>query len=305
MPVPVINETRVKSILSKSNLPVCDYAANPYTGCTHGCRYCYASFMKRFTGHREEWGTFLDIKYWDSPVKAERYRNKEVFIGSVTDPYLPEEERFCRTRTLLEELSGSGVRISISTKSDLILRDLDLISRFPGARVAWSVNTLDEEFHSDMDRAVPVRRRLEAMKAFHDAGVRTTLFISPIFPGLTDVTAIIREGMNDCNLIWLENLNLRGGFRKDIMDYIRSAHPEILPLYEDIYVRGDKRYWEALDNEIRGFAGKTGLEYVVNDDSLARPFDAKPVIVNYFYHEKIRKNAARDSSIEISNISIR
>ena len=228
-----------------------------------------------------------------------------MFIGSVTDPYLPEEERFCRTRTLLEELSGSDVRISISTKSDLILRDLDLISRFPGARVAWSVNTLDEEFRSDMDRAVSVRRRLEAMKAFHDAGVRTTLFISPIFPGLTDVAAIIREGMNDCNLIWLENLNLRGGFRKDIMDYIRSAHPEILPLYEDIYVRGDKRYWEALDNEIRGFAGKTGLEYVVNDDSLARPFDAKPVIVNYFYHEKIRKNAARDSSIKISNISIR
>ena len=60
----VIKELNVKNVLTKSNLPVCDYSANPYVGCTHGCRYCYASFMKRFTGHEEKWGTFLDVKYW-------------------------------------------------------------------------------------------------------------------------------------------------------------------------------------------------------------------------------------------------
>ena len=61
---PIIREVQVKSVLTKSNLPVSDYSVNPYVGCTHACRYCYASFMKRFTGHPEPWGTFLDVKHW-------------------------------------------------------------------------------------------------------------------------------------------------------------------------------------------------------------------------------------------------
>ena len=120
---PLIREIQVRNILTKSDLPVCDYSVNPYVGCTHACRYCYASFMKRFTGHTEPWGSFLDVKYWGRIPHPEKYVGKELFIGSVTDPYLPQEEIFCRTRALLEELQTSGVRLSIATKSDLILRD--------------------------------------------------------------------------------------------------------------------------------------------------------------------------------------
>lgn len=188
---PSIREIQVKSVLTKSNLPVSDYSVNPYVGCTHACRYCYASFMKRFTGHPEPWGTFLDVKIWPEIRHPERYAGKELFIGSVTDPYLPQEEVFGRTRALLEQLAGSGVKISIATKSDLVLRDLDLIKTFPDARVSWSINTLDEGFKNDMDNAVNIERRLAAMKAFHDAGIRTNCFVSPIFPGITDVKAII------------------------------------------------------------------------------------------------------------------
>lgn len=122
---PIIHEIAVKSVLTKSNLPVSDYSVNPYVGCTHGCRCCYASFMERFTGHPEPWGTFLDVKYWPEIRNPERYAGKELFIGSVTDPYLPQKEIFGRTHALLEQLSGSGVKISIATKSDLVLRDLD------------------------------------------------------------------------------------------------------------------------------------------------------------------------------------
>lgn len=96
------------SILSKSNLPVCEYSVNPYVGCTHGCQYCYASFMKRFTGHPEPWGTFLDVKYWPEIKNPHKYAGKELFIGSVADPYLPQEETFGRTRALLMQLKGSG-----------------------------------------------------------------------------------------------------------------------------------------------------------------------------------------------------
>lgn len=170
--------------------------------------------MKRFTGHPEPWGTFLDVKYWPEIKNPQKYAGKELFIGSVADPYLPQEETFGRTRALLMQLKGSGAKISIATKSDLILRDLELIKSFPEARVSWSINTLDENFKRDMDRAVSIERRLAAMEAFHRAGIRTTCFISPIFPGLTDVEAIIRRAKEHCNLIWLENLNLRGATKR-------------------------------------------------------------------------------------------
>ena len=291
---PVIREIKVRNILTKSALPVCDYSVNPYVGCTHACRYCYASFMKRFTGHTEPWGAFLDVKYWGKIPHPEKYDGKELFIGSVTDPYLPQEEKFCRTRTLLEELQASGVKLSIATKSDLVLRDLDLIKTFKDARVSWSVNTLDEDFRKDMDNAASIERRLDAMKIFHDAGVRTTCFISPIFPGITDVKAIIERVKGQCNLIWLENLNLRGSFKGSILDYIREKHPELTGLYEEIYIKGELGYWQSLDREVKAYAAENGLDYVTNDDSMKRPFDAPPVIVNFFYHEKIRKSAGKE-----------
>ena len=290
---PVIREIKVRNILTKSALPVCDYSVNPYVGCTHACRYCYASFMKRFTGHTEPWGAFLDVKYWGKIPHPEKYDGKELFIGSVTDPYLPQEEKFCRTRALLEELQASGVRLSIATKSDLVLRDLDLIKTFKDARVSWSVNTLDEDFRKDMDNAASIERRLDAMKIFHDAGVRTTCFISPIFPGITDVKAIIERVKGQCNLIWLENLNLRGSFKGAILDYIREKQPELTGLYEEIYIKGELGYWQSLDREVKAYAAENGLDYVTNNDSMKRPFEAPPVIVNFFYHEKIRKSAGK------------
>ena len=287
----IIREIQTKNPLTKSDLPVSDYSLNPYLGCEHGCKYCYACFMKRFTGHEEPWGEFLDVKYWKPLIHPERYAGKEVFLGSVTDPYQPAEEKYRRTRAVLEELRGSGVKLSIATKSDLVLRDLDLIQSFPEARVSWSINTLDERFKDDMDKAVSIERRLAAMKAFHDAGVRTTCFISPIFPGITDVPAIIQRAKDDCNLIWLENLNLRGPFKPVILNYIREKRPELAPLYRDIYQRGSRGYWQALDEALRAYCEGLGLPYVTNDDSMTRPFDAPPVVVNFFYHSEIKRSA--------------
>lgn len=290
---PIIREIEVKSVFSRSNLPVCEYSVNPYVGCTHGCKYCYACFMKRFTVHAEPWGTFLDVKVWPEIKNPEKYAGKELFIGSVTDPYLPEEEKYGRTRALLEQLQGSGAKISIATKSDLIMRDLELIKTFPEARVSWSVNTLNEDFRAEMDGAPSIERRLAAMEAFYCAGVRTTCFISPIFPGITDAEGIIRRVKNQCNLIWLENLNLRGGYKTAVMNYIKEKYARLLPLYKEIYYEQSRAYWERLDEKIRACASQLGLEYIANDDSLKRPFDAPPVIVNYFYHEQIAKSASR------------
>lgn len=289
----VIKEIETKSVLTKSNLPVSDYSVNPYVGCSHACKYCYASFMKRFTNHAEPWGEFLDVKRWPEITNAEKYRGKELFIGSVTDPYNPQEEVYRRTRALLEQLKGSGAKLSIQTKSDLVLRDIDLIKTFPDARVGFSINTLDEKFKNDMDQAVSVKRRLSAMKQLHDAGIRTTCFISPIFPGITDVRAIIERVKGQCNLIWLENLNLRGNYKTVIMEYIRNCRPDLIPLYQEIYDKGCRLYWEGLDETIRSYAAISALEYVRDDDTMQKPFNTPPVIVNFFYHEEIKKSAKK------------
>ena len=287
----MIKEINAKNVITKTDIPICDYAVNPYVGCTHGCKYCYASFMKRFTNHPEPWGEFLDVKYWLEIRKPEKYAGKELFFGTVTDPYNPQEEQYRRTRSLLEQLQGSGVKITIQTKSDLVLRDIDLLKTFSDSRVGFSINTLDEAFRADMDKAVSIERRLAAMKALHEAGIRTTCFISPIFPALTDVPAIIDRVKGQCQLVWLENLNLRGSYKKVILDYIKEKYPGLFPLYREIYQNGNRSYWEVLDSELKAYAAQMNLDYVTNDDSMRRPFEAPPVVVNYFYHEQIRKSA--------------
>ncbi len=283
----IINEIQTKSVMTKSNLPVADYSVNPYVGCAFACKYCYASFMKRFTNHPEPWGDFVDVKYWPPVKNPKKYAGKEAFFGSVTDPYQPLEATYKRTRALLEQLQGSGMKLSIATKSDLVTRDLDLIRTFPNARVSWSINTLDESFKKEMDRAVPVERRIAAMKEFYDTGIQTTCFISPIFPGITDVISIIERTKNQCNLVWLENLNLRGEFRKRILDWIHEKHPELDDLYHQIYVENDMSYWRDLDAQVRAYTEKEGMTYVRNDDSVRADFGQPPVVANYFFHTEI------------------
>ena len=289
----MIKEIAVKGVMTKSNLPVADFSVNPYVGCAHACAYCYASFMKRFTNHPEPWGSFVDVKRWNPIKKPQKYAGKEAFIGSVTDPYQPCEEKYRRTRALLEELAGSGIKISIATKSDLVLRDLDLIKTFPASRVSFSINTLDDGFQREMDRATSIERRLSAMKTLYDAGIETTCFISPIFPAITDPIAIIEAAADRCNLVWLENLNLRGDYKARILNWIGERHPELSALYREIYMQGDRSYWSGLDTKIRRFAEENGFLYIRNDDSKRGAFGEKPVLVNYFFHEEITPSARR------------
>lgn len=284
----LIRDVQTKNIMTKSSLPVGGYSVNPYVGCTHGCKYCYASFMKRFTGHTEPWGTFLDVKHWPEIKNPRKYRGQRVVIGSVTDGYLPQEEQFQNTRKLLEQLRGSGAEILICTKSDLVVRDLDLLKQLGKVTVSWSINTLDEAFHQDMDKAVSIERRLAAMKTVYEAGIRTVCFISPVFPGITDFTAIFHRVKDQCDLVWLENLNLRGGFKQDILDYIQEKHPDLVPLYRAIYQKGDRSYFQQLEKQASQLAAENDCPFVDNELPYGRAVPGHPVIVDYFYHEEVR-----------------
>ncbi|MEM3022494.1 MAG: radical SAM protein, partial [Candidatus Bathyarchaeia archaeon] len=141
----IVRERRARTILSESK--VHDYTINPYVGCGHGCTYCYARFIKRFTGHREAWGDFVDVKANAiSLLRREvgRKRIGRVWISGICDPYQPIEEKYQLTRGCLEILSRHGWPATIQTKSPLVLRDLDLLRNFEGLEVVFTVTTADD-----------------------------------------------------------------------------------------------------------------------------------------------------------------
>ena len=263
-------EIEVKDYLTKSNLPASDYVINPYVGCPHGCKYCYASFMKRFTGHKEEWGTFIDVKRCSKSISEKKLKGKTVFLASVTDCYNSYEEKYCITQSILEQLMDVECTVSISTKSSLILRDLELLKQFRDISVAVSINTLDENFRCDMDNASSIEERINALKVLHDNGIHTVLFMSPIFPAITDYKKIIEMSKQFVDEYWFENLNLRGEYKARILRYINEKYPQYADLYKQIYVKGNKDYWDELAEEIEAYCE----EYSI-------------IHTNFFYHEKL------------------
>ena len=266
----VENEVAVKDLVTKSNLPASDFVINPYVGCPHGCRYCYACFMKRFTNHSEAWGSFIDIKRCDKPISKKRLQGKSVFLSSVTDCYNPFEEKYGNTRKILEQLISIDCELNISTKSHLILRDIDLLKQCKNLTVSVSVNTLDEQFKSDMDHASSIGKRLETLETLHENGIYTVLFMSPIFPGITDYKKIIEKTGRYVDEYWFENLNLRGSYKQDILGYIKNAYPQFVELYEEIYVKGNMGFWNDLSVEIAEYCTKHSRKYI-----------------NYFYHKEL------------------
>jgi len=119
----IIKEIKVKNYLTKSNLPGIDFTINPYIGCSHKCRYCYASFMKKITNHSENWGNFIDIKLTEEEVDLKKIQNKTIFLSSVTDPYLSFEKEYLITRSILEDDMEKASSIKERIKTLKILHE--------------------------------------------------------------------------------------------------------------------------------------------------------------------------------------
>jgi DNA repair photolyase len=182
----VIKEKRARSILSKSGIPGIDYCLNPYTGCSHGCKYCYATFMKRFTGHLETWGSFVDAKINAPQVLQRQLKNAargNVMISSVTDPYQPTESQFKITRRCLEVLLAYQFPVRILTKASLVLRDLDLIRKFDEMEVGITITTDDDKIRQIFEPNAPsIETRVQALKELSENGIKTYAFIGPLLP---------------------------------------------------------------------------------------------------------------------------
>jgi DNA repair photolyase len=178
-------EIRSKTILSPSR--IYNYVINPYVGCQHACSYCYARFIKKFTGHKEPWGQFVDIKINSADLLAVEIKKKrcaDVWVSGLCDPYQPLEAKYRLTRRCLEILADNNWPVIIQTRSPLVLRDVDILKRAKHVEVGLTVTTADDKIRQLFEPfAPPIHERLRTLGELHQAGIRTYAMIAPLLPG--------------------------------------------------------------------------------------------------------------------------
>lgn len=184
-----IREILAKTILSKSK--IFDWTINPYIGCQYGCTYCYARFIKRFTGHKEEWGEFIDVKINAPKMLEKEIKKKEkgnVWISGICDPYQPIEGKYQLTRKCLEILLKYQWSVTIQTKSPLVLKDLDLLKKFKEIEVGFTITTSEDDVKKIFEpKAPPIQERIRALEKIHNEGIKTFAMVAPVLPGAKEL----------------------------------------------------------------------------------------------------------------------
>ena len=212
-----IREVQAKGILNKSK--IYEYCVNCYTGCEHNCRYCYASlFMRRYSGHVEPWGEFVDVKVNAPEILQKQVRRAKkgvVWLSSVCDAYQPLEAKYRLSRRCLEILAEAEFPVTVQSKSVLLLRDVDVFRRFKDIEVGFSIATDDDKVGRLFEPgAAPISERLAAFTELKKAGIRTFAFAGPLLPGNPEALAAALDGKADRVLI----------DRMNYLDQIRSFY---------------------------------------------------------------------------------
>ncbi len=256
-----ITTVPARTYVATSKIPGADYVINPYVGCPHKCLYCYAEYMRKFTGHTEPWGEFLDVKLCASPLPARQLFGQQVLLSSVTDPYNPFEQKYQLTRRILTQLVQCQACVSILTKSALVVRDIDLLKQLPACEVGFSFSTADEIIRQQLEPgASSVAARVQALKTVHEAGLATAVMAAPLLPGISDWKRIVEVCLPYTRSFRFDSLNMRPSFQHKLMDFIEVNYPHLLPLYNEIYLQGKRTYWEQLAKDIQNYAATHHLD---------------------------------------------
>jgi DNA repair photolyase len=224
--VPVIVEkVHAKTILSKSK--VLDYTINPYIGCQHSCTYCYARFIKRFTGHREEWGKFVDVKTNAADLllhEIERKQPRRVWISGLCDPYQPLEKDYKLTQACLKILSEHNWPVTVQTKSPTVTRDTDLLKKFRDIEVGLTITTASENIRKIFEPNAPsIKERVQTLKTLHSEGVKTFAMIAPLLPETRD---LVKQLTGNVDHIIIDKMNYHYAdwvYRKNALEYALTS----------------------------------------------------------------------------------
>ena len=233
-----VEERDFKTIMGRSGISSVEYAINPYLGCGHGCVYCYARFMRRMGHVGEEWGSFVDVKInaLERLRKEAPRRSKGiVLLSSVTDPYQPLERKYELTRGCLRILLEHQFPISVLTKSDMVLRDLDLLKGFDQCQVGFTITAYDDEVRRVFEPgASTVNARLAALHKISDEGIPTYAFLGPILPYLSEegLGSLLDELAGSVSHVLVDRLNVKSGNMKTIREALSTNYPDLRPMFE-------------------------------------------------------------------------
>lgn len=249
-----VSEIAAKSALNRVRGMGFTWSLNPFTGCAHQCVFCYARgthAYRELDGVRE-WGSVLSVKVnvaaiLRAELAAKTYRGEEIAIGTATDPYQPLEGRYRLMRGVLAALRDARAPFHITTRSPLIVRDLDLLAqcaRRAAISVAVSIATLDEALAREIEPTVaPPRQRLRAVRALANAGVRVGVAVAPVLPNITDapdaIAAVVRAAADaGASHAWHSTLNLGAITRDAYFAYLEAARPQLVDRYMRLFRRG-------------------------------------------------------------------
>lgn len=260
-------EVNCKSLLNRS--AIADYCVNPYVGCQHGCRYCYAAGITlRFRRRREEWGEFLDVKSNAIDVlrrEVGKRRVGKVYLSSLTDPYQPVERKYGLTRKILEILVDNGFPVIVQTKSNLVTRDMDILKGNRSNEVGVTIVTMDENIRKDFEPfASSPEERLEAVRIAKENGLKTYVFFGPMLPSVSDTDVenlLARFKENGVDYIYVDRLNLRPMVWSMVSKVVSKKYPELRDKWRRILF-SDSSYYNEVKRNILEISKKIGLETV-------------------------------------------
>jgi DNA repair photolyase len=239
----IIKEIQCRSALNQSKIPGMDYCLNPYVGCIHGCIYCYATFMKRFRNHPEEWGSFVDVKVNFADVLKKEISRKRIgltAIGTVQDGYQPIEAKYRLTRQSIEILNEYNFPFEILTKSSLVVRDIDLFKNNKDASVELTFTTIDDKVRRIFEpRASSVQARLQTLEKLLNNNIETAVFFGPILPYFPDSSEQIKKFFalmqkTGVKRILVDKLNYLESKIGKIVQAICQDYPEAILYYRNI-----------------------------------------------------------------------
>ncbi|MFH0965057.1 MAG: radical SAM protein [Planctomycetota bacterium] len=252
----VVRETRCRTILNRC--AISDYSLNCYTGCAHGCAYCYARLMQRFHPHDEPWGGFVDVKANAVETlerQLARAKPGAVFVSSACDGWQPIEAKRGLTRECCRVLLAHGFEVNVLTKSALVRRDFDIL-KHPNATIGVTVTTLAEGTARLWEpKAASVEERFRVLEEAHKAGISTTIMFGPLLPELSDSEGSIeamlaRAGDAGVDRIWVDALNPRPRVWPSVAGLLRREFPELRRRYSRVLF--DPRVREEYLGEVHG-----------------------------------------------------
>jgi DNA repair photolyase len=270
-----------------------DWSLNPYMGCVHRCTFCYVRAFELRADRPFDYRYGRSIRVKTNVVEVLRrelarptWERATVAIGAATDPYQPAEGRYRLTRGCLEALADAANPFSIITRGPLIVRDVDVLTeaaRRASVSVTFSVPTLDEEIWRRTEPGTaPPRQRLRALKTLVDAGIKASVGMAPILPGISDspyqLAEVIRAAREAgaCG-VWANLLFLRPGTREHFLAALAEDFPEELERYERLYARRaylGKEYTKPVRDQVAALA----KEYGIRDRRRVRLEPEPPVI---------------------------